>query len=93
MESTPLSLCTSPRFSPAAVPEASLAALGRLKLVDSQEADLFHPAYHQLGDAVSSVDLIGRDTVCVHKYDRDLAAVPRVDQAWRVEAPDPVSGS
>jgi len=74
------------------VPEASRTALGRFKPVDRQETGLFYPAYQQLGDAVPAVYLVRRNGVCVHKYDRDLAAVTRVDQTWRVEAADPVPG-
>src|ERR1039457_1837627 len=94
MESSPLSRCTAPLFtSPAAVTETSLATFARREARNRHETGLLHSTDHQLGDPVSAVNLVGRAGIRVHKYDRDLASVTRVDQARRVEASDAVPGS
>ena len=72
--------------------EAFRAAFARFEMVHHEETGLLHPADHQLGDPVSTVDLIRRHGICVHKYDRDLTPVTRVNQAGRVQASDPVVG-
>ena len=78
--------------STAAVTEASSASFARLEAFHHQETGLLHPTYHQLGDPVSSVDLVGRRGIRVHQYDRNLAAITRVDQSRRVETTDAVAG-
>jgi len=74
------------------VTEASSASFARLEAVHCHETGLLHPTDHQLGDPISPVDLVGRRGIRVHQYDRNIAAITRVDQARRIEAGDAVAG-
>ncbi len=49
------------------------------------EVSLLDPDQHQLGDAVPPVHLVVPLGVVVDQDDHELAAIARVDQAWRVE--------
>ena len=84
--------CISLFASPTAMTETSLATFARLEALHCHEKGLLHSTDHQLGDPVPAVDLVGAVRICVHKYDRDLAAVTRVDQAGCIEASDAVLG-
>ncbi len=74
------------------MPEPSRAALGRREVLalDDLECRLSNRHHHELGDPVPAFHLVVGDRVGVDQEDRELTAVPRVDEPRGVEAGDPV---
>jgi oligoribonuclease len=75
---------------PTGVAEASGAALGRGELLDGLPRHVLDGLHDELRDAVTAVHLERLGGIEVHEQHLELVAVPRVDEAGRVEARDAV---
>jgi oligoribonuclease len=81
------------RYLPARVPEAAEppGALGQLVLTGLAERDFLDGLDDELGDAVSSFDLVVDRGVGVDEQDAQFVAVSGVDEAGGVETSHPVA--
>ena len=67
-------------------------AVEAIERVDDLPGDLLDALHDELGDAVAALDAEGRVQIGVQQRDHDLAAVPGVHRARRVEDGDAVLG-
>ncbi len=73
-------------LSAAGVPEAPRAPMAVGKLVGRDERCRRHRRQHELGDAVTPVDLVIGDRIGVDQQHLQLPAIARVDEPGRVQA-------